>query len=542
VTSNFVKHSACDKCGSSDGKAVYSDGHSYCFICHDKQNYVEDEELPDNENLDHTKQVKEIKPLAEEFGSWKDRGFTPKTVAKYQVTVGGKGNKFEAVYPFFDKDGAHVSNKIRFPGKEFIVQGDFKSATLFGQQAFPAGSAKQITITEGQDDAMAVFEMQGQQYPAVSIASASSVKRDIANNFEYLNSFGEIVLCFDNDEPGKAAAQVAAGMFKPGKVRLMNLTDGKDANEYLLAGKTREFGKQWWAAAPFTPTGLKLGSQMWDDIKEAKKYETVSYPYKGLNYATYGIRLSEVVLVTAHTKVGKTTLLKEITSHLLANAKKEYGVGGLFLEESNADTALGLMSIEANKPLHLPDVREGVTQEELKKLFDASVNTDRLVLWDHFGSNTIEGVLDKIRHMHALGCKYIILDHLSIIVSDQNGDERKQLDEISTKLKMLCMELNIAVIAVIHQSRSGVVRGSAGPEQIANITVKLTRDLEDEDEWRRNVTKVTVTLNRFCGRTGPAGYLLYDPVTGRQNELTPEEGKKYEQSAPDSNAKGEKWS
>jgi twinkle protein len=492
-----------------------------------------------DEKLEKTKDVKAIYPLAEEFSAWRKRGFSVETVIKYGVAVGDKSSKYEAVYPFFDKDAKHVANKIRYPGKEFVVQGDWKSATLYGQQAFPAGCAKQITVTEGQDDAMAVYEMQGRQYPAVSIASASSAKRDVANNFEYLNSFDSIVLCFDNDDPGKAAADLVAGMFKPGKVRVMKLQEGKDANEYLLAGNAKRFSKEWWDAPAYTPSGLRLGSSLWDDVKTPKKYETVLWPWAGLNHSTYGIRLSEVVLITAHTKVGKTTLLKETVSHLLKHAKKEYGIGGLFLEESNTDTALGLMSIEANKPLHLPDVREGVGEDELKTYFEKAVNTDRLVLWDHFGSNTIDGVLDKIRHMHALGCKYIILDHLSIIVSDQSGDERKQLDEISTKLKMLCMELNIAVIAVIHQSRSGQVRGSAGPEQIANITIKLHRDLEDEDEWRRNVTKVSVQLNRFCGRTGPSCHLAFDPITGRMNELSKEEAKRYELGG--ANKKEEKW-
>jgi predicted ATP-dependent serine protease len=74
--------------------------------------------------------------------------------------------------------------------------------------------------------------------------------------------------------------------------------------------------------------------------------------------------------------------------------------------------------------------------------------------------------------MAALGCKYIVLDHLSIVVSDQSGDERKQLDEISTKLKTLCMEANIALVAVIHQNRQGQIRGTAGVEQLANIVLR----------------------------------------------------------------------
>ena len=32
--SNFVKHTSCDSCGSSDANAIYSDGHTYCHKCH----------------------------------------------------------------------------------------------------------------------------------------------------------------------------------------------------------------------------------------------------------------------------------------------------------------------------------------------------------------------------------------------------------------------------------------------------------------------------------------------------------------------------
>jgi twinkle protein len=106
------------------------------------------------------------------------------------------------------------------------------------------------------------------------------------------------------------------------------------------------------------------------------------------------------------------------------------------LEEPNYDTALGLMSIHNSKPYHLPDTER--TTDELRSAFDAVINSQRVVIWDHFGSPTVSNaVLDKIRHMAALGCKYIVLDHLSIVVSDQSGDERKQLDEIATKAKTL---------------------------------------------------------------------------------------------------------
>jgi hypothetical protein len=163
-------------------------------------------------------------------------------------------------------------------------------------------------------------------------------------------------------------------------------------------------------------------------------------------------------------------------------------------------TLLLVLSIHNDKPYHLPDTER--TTDELRKAYDAVINNSRVVIWDHFGSNTVDAVLDKIRHMHALGCKYIVLDHLSIVVSDQSGDERKQLDEIATKAKTLCMNLNIALIVVIHQNRQGQIRGTAGVEQLANIVIKLYREHTDKNEWRRNVTK------SWLKRIGSVGALV----------------------------------
>jgi twinkle protein len=353
---------------------------------------------------------------------------------------------------------------------------------------------------------------------------------DCRNNFEYLNSFDHVVLSFDNDEAGVEAAKKVANLPWPaGKLKVMKHKLHKDANDYLKAKNGAAYTKEFWDATPYIPDGLKFGSSLWDSLINRPNHFSTDYPWLGLNRLTYGVRLSEMVVVTAETGIGKTSVLKELEYKLLMDPEikeKGYGVGFLHLEEPDYDTVLGLMSIHANKPLYLPDTPK--TEEELKDAYDAVVNNERVVVWDHFGSNSIDAVLGKVRHMAALGCKYIVLDHLSILVSDQDGDERKRLDEISTKLKTLCMELNIALIAVIHQNRAGQIRGTAGVEQLANIVFKLYRDNTDPDPWRRNVTKIVVEKNRFCGRTGPACYLWWNEMTNRLVELTPEEVKKYE--------------
>lgn len=546
-----LSHLPCPKCSSSDAYSVHPQtGWGKCFSC--SSNIPPEKANDSNGNESGTNshrasvdrpalQVKlPLTPVTKVFREIAHRGIPKSAAEKYRIDLDVGEGKIEARYPYF-KEGTHVANKVRTTDKKFIWEGDSSGVELFGQNLFPPGSAKAITIVEGEYDAPSAFALLGSRYPVVSVSSATSAVADVKNNFEYLDSFPSIVVNLDADTaktrpdgsvfyPGQEAAKRIAELgFKPGKVRILTLSKGKDANDYIRKGAAKDFVEEWWKAPVYMPDGIKLGSNMWDEIINRPKHFQVDYPFAGLNRLTYGIRLSELVVVTAETGIGKTSVLKEVEYALLMNKdlqEKKYGIGFIHLEEPNYDTALGLMSIHAGKPYHLPDTER--TVEELREAYDAVINNDRVVIWDHFGSNSVESVLDKIRHMHALGCKYIVLDHLSIVVSDQSGDERKQLDEIATKAKTLCMQLNLALICVIHQNRQGQIRGTAGVEQLANIVIKLYRNNTDADAWRRNVTKIVVEKNRFCGRTGPACYLWYNEITGRLEEINQEQIDAYE--------------
>lgn len=531
-----------ESCQSSDGYSIQDNGWGKCFSC--GKNFPPGSTEKGKSNIEHevatskSGNKKSFHPIPDVFRAWPERGLTKETIERYKVHVGMDDDNFAARCPRFDENGRHVGNKVRLQkgekdresGPPFIFEGDkTKMEPLFGQHLFEPGG-KFITVTEGYEDAMAVNQMFGGRYPAVSVDGASSAADDVRRAFEYLNSFDTIVLAFDNDEPGRKAAKEAASIgFPLGKVKILTLRGHKDANEYLKAKDSERFTREWWQAPDFKPDGLKLGSDIWEEIIDRKEHFTVMYPFEDLNRMTYGIRLSELIVVTADTGVGKTSFLKHIEHKLLTDEEvkeKGYGVGFLHFEEPNGDTALGLLSIHNGQPYHIPGVER--PKEELRKAYDDLLNNNRVVIWDHFGSNSVDAVIAKIRHMAALGCKYIVLDHLSIIVSDQSGDERKQLDEITTKIKTLCMELDIAVIAVIHTNRQGAIRGTAGVEQLANIVIRLQRNKTDDDEWRRNVTRVTVEKNRFCGYTGPASYLWYNKDTARLSELEDEQKQTFD--------------
>src|SRR4029077_17051147 len=176
---------------------------------------------------------------------------------------------------------------------------------------------------------------------------------------DYLNSFDKIVLCFDKDEPhirsdgtsffpGQEAAEKVAALFPLGKVRILTLKEAKDANDYLKAGLEKAFTKEWWGAPTWSPVGIKQANDLWEVVRAAKyaKYESVPYPWDGLNQLTYGLRTSELVTITADPGVGKTSVLRETVFNILntirANSDDKRNIGVMYLEEPNKDTLYGL--------------------------------------------------------------------------------------------------------------------------------------------------------------------------------------------------------
>ena len=150
----------------------------------------------------------------------------------------------------------------------------------------------------------------------------------------------------------------------------------------------------------------------------------------------------------------------------------------------------------------------------------------------------IDNIINRVRYLaKGLGCGYVFLDHISIVVSAQaSGDERRAIDEIMTKLRMLVQETGIALIVVSHLKRPeskgheegaatslAQLRGSGSIAQLSDMVIGLERNGQAEDETERNTTRVRVLKNRFSGTTGPACALLYSRNTGRMTEVEEEE-------------------
>ena len=520
MTSNFLYHSPCENCGSRDNCAVYDD-HTYCFGCHtyEKNNG----ELP---KIEKQKIISDmIEGIVEALPS---RKIDSETCKKFNYQTGSYKGEPVHIANFYDKNYNRVAQKLRFKDKRFIWLGDTDKITLFGQNLWRDGG-KMVIITEGEIDALSVSKVQNNKFPVVSVPSgATSAKKFIKKELEWLSKFEKIVLMFDEDEAGKSASIECANILPIKKVRIATLP-AKDPNELLQKGEASKIIDAMWEAKTYTPQGIIEGSETKELLLKDDFVESIPYHWNGLNAKLGGIRRGELVLLTAGSGTGKSQVCREIAYHLINKKEK---VGYIALEESVKRSVRGIVSVGLNKLIHIPEVKQKVTDDELVEEWNKI--KDYICFYDHFGSSDTEDLMNRIRYMvQSLDCKTIILDHISIVISGlADGDERRLIDNTMTQLRKLVEEVKCAMFVVSHLKRpegktgheEGVqtslshLRGSHSLAQLSDAVIGFERN--QQDEIQSNVMTARVLKNRFSGDTGIACTLLYNKETGRLTEGT----------------------
>ena len=452
----------------------------------------------------------------------KKRDISEKTCEKFKIYQDGDVLRFY----YHDLDGRIVGVKKKTKGKIFSYEGD-SPGTFFGQHLW-ASKGKRVTITEGELDAASCLEI-APTWAVVSLPSgAAAAKKSIQKNLQWLQGYEEIVLFFDSDEAGISAAKEAANVLPPGKVKIARLNDYKDASEALQAGDRNALTRAYWDAKPYSPDGIVEGKEMYDLVTTPLPPHDYDYPWQGLQRILHGIRGSELVTITSGSGQGKSSLCRELATSLLQNGVR---VGYLALEESNRRTALGLMSSALGHSFHLGEHERSTLDEA----YQETLAKWNLYLFDGFGSYDPDVIYNRIEYLASgLDCKIIFLDHLSILMSGLDGDERRMIDQTMTRLRSLVERTGITLFLVSHLRRAtgdknheegarvtlGQLRGSAAIAQLSDAVIGLERNQQSEAESA--CTTVRVLKNRYSGETGVACTLDYDLETCKFNETETE--------------------
>ena len=523
------KQTACPECDSSDAFTIYEDG-AYCFSCQyttKKVNIMNDLEPVAKPNSNIT--IEEINDL--NSFPINSRGISKQVVDHFgiKMAVNPDGSGGSHFYPYTYEGKVEAYKERKLP-KSFVTHGSFVNVELFGQSV--ASGGKTLVITEGELDACAVAEAFLHKYkrifPVVSMPSATGCKTVLAQR-EWIRRFESVILFFDKDEAGQAAVQKVAKIIGAGKVKVAKLLE-KDPCEQLLKHGPQSLLQSYWDAETWSPAGLVMGEAIWEQFQQRQRTKSRPYPkcLAGLNDKLKGIRQGEITLFTSGTGSGKSTIVKEIVLDLLKDEENKIGL--ISLEESVGDTAEKFIEMTLNQKLDHDD--NNLSELDLRQGFESVFADERLVLLDHQGSVGDSTLTDKIEYMCLMGCKYLVLDHITIAVSE--GSEglsgNEAIDKVMSDLLKIVKKHNIWLCLISHLRKApgggasfeegklasiDDIKGSGSIKQISFDIVAFARNLVADNATERNTIKFRVLKSRFTGLTGSAGAAIYNTKTGR---------------------------
>jgi twinkle protein len=521
-------------CGSSDALQVYEDGDSFCFSCQkfftkeQTQNRVVKESPPkQNKGYEKELSVEQIRELP--VRGFKERDITKQISEFYDVRIsyGTDGNIDAHYYPY---NNCESYKKRKLPKEFYWIN---KSDDLFGRHKFQGGG-KRLIICEGEIDtlsvAQAVFDHYNTIYPVVGISS-SAMTKSILKHREWIRSFGEVIICFDEDDAGEKARKEAIKIVGYDKVKITKLPTN-DVNELLLKEGSKAVMRQLFDAVRYIPSGIIGKDLLWQSLIDYNNKPSIPFPecLEGVNHKTKGRRSGEITLFISGTGSGKTTLLREIIIDIIQNKEEKLGI--ISLEESPAETARKLSGMALNRN----PANEEIPIEELKAGFDQIFGNDRILILDHQGSINDNSITDQLEYMCLMGCTTILIDHITILVSEgvENLTGNEAQDKMMNELLRLVKRhpVWIGLVSHLRKTPSGGksfeegrlptlddIRGSGSIKQISFDIIAFARNLSAADDVERNIMLMSVLKCRFTGLTGqvPGAYYVYE--TGRLKPL-----------------------
>jgi twinkle protein len=549
-------------CGSSDGLQVFAEGRTYsgyCFACSTYVPHPYGEELPANfKPKIKKKSYEEIQAELTEISGYKtvdlpDRKLKAEALEYFGVKVGlsqaDGSTPTSHFYPYY-KDGDLLGYKARIiEDKKMWAIGSLKGADLFGWEAAKAATGRTLFITEGECDAVALYQVlknrnRGTKWadlapPVVSLPSgAGSASKVISAAIpEIKKFFKEIVLVFDQDEQGEKAVievmKVAPILIDKDTNEMRSMIraaslPAKDANDCLIQGREKALAAAvlFNAAAPKN-TNIVQASDLFEEAREPAQWG-LSWPYEKMTDLTRGIRFGETTYIGAGVKMGKSEFVNDIAAHCM----REHGLKVFLVkpEEANKKTVKMVAGKMVGKFFHDPKVEfdDKAYDEGCKLIGD---NLHLLNLYQHLGWESLQA---DIKAAAMAGCKIIMIDPITNLTNGINsGEANTILQSIAQSLSAMAMDLDLHIFIFCHlkaptsgdlHERGGKVQsaqfaGSRAMMRSCNYMIGIEGNKDpDLPEEQRNLRSLVILEDREFGNVGKVP-LYWDRATGLFNEL-----------------------
>jgi twinkle protein len=539
-----------DKCNSANGLQVFDKGDGtydgYCFSCGTYVPNPYSDKPAGYRPASIVKSKEEIQAEIKEIGAYRcvdlpDRKLKKEYLNYFGVKIGVSETDGETpvthYYPYYISDEL-IGYKVRLiENKRMWAIGSTKGADFFGWNKAVQTGGKKLFVTEGELDAVALFQIfkeqnKGTQYadlnPAVVSLSngAGGAARQFAKMLpEIRKHFKEIILVFDNDGPGKQAVE---DVLKLAPEALVATLPSKDANQCLIDGRNKAaYNACQFNAQKPKNTRLVSASSVIEDARKETEWG-FSYPFPALTDLTRGQRMGETVYWGAGVKMGKSELLNALVAHnIMEHGWKVFVIKP---EESNKRTLQGVVGKVANRIFHDPKIPFDYAA------FDEAVPKiqDKLLMMNLYQELSWENLQLDIRAAAAEGCKAIYIDPITVLTNGvAAADANTLLQKFAQGLAQMAMDLNIIVHIFCHlkapdtgppHERGGVVQsyqfaGSRAMMRACNSMIGMEGNKDPNlSPEERNIRELVVLEDRATGSSGKLK-LYYDMATGSFNQI-----------------------
>ena len=392
-------------------------------------------------------------------------------------------------FPYYNQKGEVTGFKKRDLTLNKEEKGHFTAVgnvsincKMFGQNVAEGNPRKhtKLYICEGEFEVPSIYQalvedVSGTKYSdlkpfvvSISLGTKNAVE-SVLHNKDFVSSFTEsVVLCMDNDEAtpqdktkgvmrGKEAREALGNALMGMPLfYLPYAVDKKDASDYLQAGMSKELARLVsFGAKPYVAEKiLKAGDITFEELVAERPLGIMVPEFPKLMNQIKGFRTNELTLLCAPSNVGKSTV-----SAIFANAFMSAGekVGMIYLEERPVETLQRMVAsqLKVNYLEFKNNPYSVAKKEDIERVYRDIVDNDKVIMLDHFGSLPLSEFMSKVKHLYFVeGCRYIILDHITVLTSPDVGDERKELDLTMTTLASFCAANDICVVVISHINRS----------------------------------------------------------------------------------------
>lgn len=401
----------------------------------------------------------------------KGRGFNDETIKYFHIGAEGQTIKF----PYY-KCGELTNIKYRnILDKKKMWQEKDAEPLLFNRDNI---QEKVLNICEGEYDAMALHQY---GIEAVSVPSGASNMDWIEREWDYLESFQHINLCFDNDAAGQEGAAKAASRLGLWRCSIVEFPH-KDANECLQNGITAvEMINCFNTAKDLTPETIVDPLYFSDKIQKlfqmgVKLFGTQT-AWSELDGVLKGWRGSEVTVWTGRNGSGKSTILNQVSLDLAKKGERSCIYSGEMAPERYLRWAIIQHKENDNPaPISIVDALQWMSG----KLYILNV-TDMI---------TPDKLLEDFEYAaRRYNCKHFIIDSLMKIKINEN-DEYNQQKEFVSRLTDFVKKFNVHIHLVAHPRKSQNdddtpgkvdIKGSSHITDLAHNVIVLYR-LSDEQK------------------------------------------------------------